>query len=177
MKSRKNILNNLKYILNKVVDARSEIANASNESAESLSFEFDETDAMSQHQYQTYPTQQTSSSPQINHVIADIEDTIDLFQPDPLPPNVSILTYWESVKEENYELYQIAMAIYSVPPTEVQIERDFSSLGWIFFNRRTRLGHERLEDIMLIYLNKELYEIVSQNQLKDELEKNQIRVK
>lgn len=120
--------------------------------------------------------QHNLASPEVNRQTDDIEIKVDLFQPDPMPASASALAYWESIKEDNFELYQIAMAIFSVPPTEVQIERDFSSLGWVFSERRTRLRHDLLEDIMIIYLNKELYEIVSLNHLKEEMEKNHIKM-
>lgn len=144
------------------------IQNANN-SDENLSFEFDEDGAMAGHQNQSAPGPQTSTSSRI----IDIE-FIESFQPDPMPVGTSILEYWESKKEDNFALYQIAMAIHSVPPTEVQIERDFSSLGFIFSDRRTALTHVRLEDIMLNFLNKELYHTVSELQLKTEYEKHEI---
>lgn len=62
-----------------------------------------------------------------------------------------ILQYWEERKGEHKELYMLAMTVFGIPPTEVQIERDFSNLNFVFSDRRCRL--ERLEDIMAINLN------------------------
>lgn len=92
-----------------------------------------------------------------SHQNNDIELIIDLFQPEQLLPSQSVLEYWEKAKEIYPDLYKLAMVVFSVPPTEVQIERDFSSLDFIFTKRRGSLGYERLEDIMLIYLNKDLF--------------------
>lgn len=75
------------------------------------------------------------------------------------------MRYWESVKETHFELYDLAMIIFSVPPTEVQIERDFSSLKHIFTDRRYNLTQKRLESILLIHLNKDLFYKVNKRQI------------
>lgn len=120
------------------------------------SFEFDEEAALLKHLNRA-KTSNTVNSRQYN----DIEFIIDLFNPEPLDPKESVLNYWERQKDEQKELYKLAMVIFSVPPTEVQIERDFSGLDFIFTNRRGRLSHQRLEDILLIYLNKDLFYFIN----------------
>lgn len=154
-------LNYLRNGSDSIVDT----SNQSNKSTDSLSFEFNEQDAMMQHLNQTDPIQQNSSLARNDIPYFDIEAAIEFFQLEPLPTSVSVLKYWESIKDEQKELYEIAMVIFSVPPTEVQIERDFSSLEFVFSARRSSLSYERLEDIMLIFLNKDLYEMVSQAEL------------
>lgn len=57
------------------------------------------------------------------------------------------------------------MAVYSLPPTQVKIEQNFSSVGHVFTERRYRLSPEHLEAILLIHLNKELFAAVKQEQL------------
>lgn len=89
-----------------------------------------------------------------------IEDAIDLFQPNPLSTKESVIDFWEGQKESI--LYDLAMALYSIPPTQVAIEDDFSVLGHVFTNRRYRLSQKRLEEIMLIKLNKEIFFKVKQ---------------
>lgn len=84
-----------------------------------------------------------------------IDVAIDLFQPDLLSSEKSVLEFWDSQKDSM--LYGVAMALYTIPPTQVQIERDFSTLGHIFTERRYRLSQERLEDILLINLNKDIF--------------------
>lgn len=93
----------------------------------------------------------------------DIEEAIILFQPDILPSEKSVLDFWETQKQSI--LYDLAMAVHSIPPTQVQIERDFSSLGYIFSERRYRLSQQRLEQVLLIHFNKDLFFIVKQEQL------------
>lgn len=82
-----------------------------------------------------------------------IEDAIDLFQPNPLSTKESVIDFWEGQKE--FILYDLAMA-------QIAIEDDFSVLGHVFTNRRYRLSQKRLEEIMLIKLNKEIFFKVKQ---------------
>lgn len=114
------------------------------------SFEFDEAAAMNQFLGQ-------SESPVNHNKTIDIEAVLDSFQLDPLPVEKSVLEYWESAKEEHEELIELAMVVFCVPPTEVQVERDFSHLDHIFTDRRCRLTEERLDDILLLHLNKDLF--------------------
>lgn len=130
-----------------------------------FSFEFDEQEAVAQHFNPTNTSAEcTSQSRTIGQ--NDIETTIDRFQPDPFPSNCSnILQYWESIKDDWPEMYELAMVIFCVPPTEVQIERDFSNLKCVFTDRRCNLIQSRLESILLIHLNKDLFYKVNQKQI------------
>lgn len=74
-----------------------------------------------------------------------------------MPSDQNILQFWQDCRREHEELYNLAMVVMAVPPTEVQVERDFSKLNHVFTDRRCRLLEERLEDIMLIHLNAELF--------------------
>lgn len=145
------------------------VVNTSTVSIESLSYDFNEQDEMASfiNQENTI-TSQSKQNPASKS--ADLETLVDIFQPNQLPNTASVLEWWESMKDEHPELYDIAMVIYSVPPTEVQIERDFSSLDFVFPNRRSKLHHDRLEDIMLIFLNRELFEIVCKNDVEAAIE-------
>lgn len=95
----------------------------------------------------------------------NIEDAIDLFQPEILPSEKSVLEYWES--ENKSMLYDLAMSIYSIPPTQVRVERDFSSVGYIFTERRHQLQQERLEKILLIHFNKDIFFTIKQEYLNE----------
>lgn len=94
-----------------------------------------------------------------------IELIIELFQPEIKPVNYSVLQYWEEKIEEHKELYEIAQVVFSVPPTEVQIERDFSRLNHVFGHKRCNLAEERLMDIMAIHLNDEIFYIVKEKEV------------
>lgn len=83
-----------------------------------------------------------------------------MFQPEPLKSSENIIQYWEINKNEHKELYKLATVVMGIPPTEVQSERDFSKLNFVFTDRRCKLTEERLEDIMTINLNEEIFHLV-----------------
>lgn len=87
----------------------------------------------------------------------DIKHVLDTFDPDFISPEQSVLKYWKSNEYTYPELFKLALIFYSVPPTEVQIERDFSRINYIFTDRRCALQSERLADIMIININSELF--------------------
>lgn len=103
-----------------------------------------------------------------------IEQEIELFQPEKLPSNASIISYWESVKEQNNQLYQLAMIIYAIPPAETQIERDFSTLEFIFSQRRQCLSSDQLEAILTINLNSDLFYAIKEEKILKMLAQNSI---
>lgn len=92
-----------------------------------------------------------------------IEQAIESFDPDLLTPEKSVLNFWQTQK--NSMLYDVAMAVFSIPPTQAKIEQNFSSVGHVFTERRFQLSRERLRDILLINLNKELFNEVKNEQL------------
>lgn len=100
-----------------------------------------------------------------NNRLIDIEFWLDNFDPDRLSSKESVLKYWQTVKSVHVELYQLAQIVYSIPPTEVQIERDFSKLGYVFNDRRCNLIQDRLEDVMILNLNPDLFGVVKQEEL------------
>lgn len=87
----------------------------------------------------------------------DINHLLDIFDPAAITSDYDIFQYWEESKCDYPELYKLAMVVLAVPPTEVQIERDFSKLNFVFSNRRCNLMEDRLEDIMVINLNSEIF--------------------
>lgn len=119
---------------NQVVEA--EKINSSNES----NFEFDELLALEQHlQRGNQSNEQQNNVNSSRNGPEDIEFIIDIYQPNSIPLASSILGYWEDTKEEHPQLYEIASVVFSVPPTEVKIERDFSHLDFVFSKRRGNL--------------------------------------
>lgn len=62
---------------------------------------------------------------------------------------------------------KLATVMFSIPPTEVQIEKDFSELNFVFSDRRCMLTKERLEDIMIINFNEDLFFTVKKEQLNE----------
>lgn len=139
-------------------------AETSNNSTESFDFEFDMQAAISQHLDESTVRQQNAHN--TSHF--DIEMAIELFQPEvSMALNSSVLGFWESMKDAESQLHQLAMVVYSVPPTEVQVERDFSGLKFIFTERRCNLKQYRLEDILLIHFNADLFYEVNADQVNE----------
>lgn len=102
-----------------------------------------------------------------NNRLTDIEFLLENFDPGRLSSKESVLNYWQTVKSIHVELYQLAQIVYSIPPTEVQIERDFSKLGYVFNDRRCNLIQDRLEDVMILNLNPDLFYVVKQEELRE----------
>lgn len=136
-------------------------------SVDSLSFDFNPDMTMSQHLGINNPSIDTNTNIQKNTQFIDIEAVIDEFQPEPKPLSASVLEYWQSAKQDHTELYKLALVIFSIPPTKVQIERDFSLLKFVFSDRRCSIASERLEEIMLIHLNKDLFELVNHEAIEE----------
>lgn len=95
----------------------------------------------------------------------DIRSLLETFNPEWMAANESVLNYWENAKDTHPILYKLAMAVYAVPPTEVQIERDFSKLEHILTSRRQRLAPEMLESILMLHLNKDLFYVIKEEEL------------
>lgn len=160
----KRDLMNIWHRLNEINGINTSLETNNNENSNSdLSFEFDEENALAQ---QLQPRNQIEVQ-EPTQISDEIEMELELFQPEMLSPKCSVHEYWESVKEEHKKLYKLAMVIFSIPPTEVQIERDFSSLDVVFTNRRGNLSSSRLEDIFLIHLNKDLFYNVNNDDINE----------
>lgn len=71
--------------------------------------------------------------------------------------SMDILHYWKQRKVSNPHMYLIAMALLSIPSTQVTVERLFSQLKLVMTDARTRLGDQRIKDIMLLKMNKSLW--------------------
>lgn len=113
----------------------------------------------------------SSNESQVNRMVissTDIRTELELFSPERMKPDESILLFWESSKIENKRLYEIAKVIYAIPPTEVDIERDFSKLNFIFTQRRQCLSEELLESILVIHLNSDLFYTIKNEELNAE---------
>lgn len=77
----------------------------------------------------------------------------------------TILDFWKSKKVSYPALYELAMVILSVTPTQVIVERSFSVLSYVFNCLRNRLSEDMLEDILMIALNVDLFHEVNQEDL------------
>lgn len=82
--------------------------------------------------------------------------------------DTSIIPFWEERKNHFQEINEIAVILFGIPPSQAEVERSFSQFGFVFTCRRTNLGPNLLQDIMMIKLNKELAYKVFENDLKIE---------
>ncbi|XP_053968436.1 uncharacterized protein LOC128869858 [Anastrepha ludens] len=67
--------------------------------------------------------------------------------------STNVLEFWKERQFADPELYALTNICFAVPPTQVTIERAFSSLKLILTDNRNRLGQDMLEDILIVKLN------------------------
>lgn len=70
--------------------------------------------------------------------------------------NVSPIEFWADWKNIDRELLDIVSIVNAAAPTQASVERVFSALSFILSSRRTRLGDNLLDNILIIRLNKQL---------------------
>lgn len=66
----------------------------------------------------------------------------------------NILQFWNKQKNNQPELYKLAMIVLSVPATQVSVERLFSGLKFILSPLRTNIKEDILEDQLLVRANR-----------------------
>lgn len=101
----------------------------------------------------------------IERIDMDIERELELFDPESMSTDKCIIEFWNSQEKQHKNLYTLAKCIYAIPPTEVEIERDFSQLNFILTQRRQNLSEENLEAILHIHLNKDLFYVIKEAEL------------
>lgn len=69
-----------------------------------------------------------------------------------------VFKHWLKRKDSHPELFAVAMIVLGTPSNQVSVERAFSALALVLSPHRTGLGHDTLEDILLVKLNKDLFE-------------------
>lgn len=76
------------------------------------------------------------------------------------------LDFWKrsEVKKKFPEVYGLSILVNAVPVTQVSVERAFSIVAFILSNRRCQLAEKTLNDILLIRLNKQLFENIICNE-------------
>ncbi|XP_055306517.1 uncharacterized protein LOC129570818, partial [Sitodiplosis mosellana] len=73
-----------------------------------------------------------------------------------IPASQSVLEFWHKKKTEYPEVYLLSTTINAVPPTQSTTERAFSTLSFVYDDKRTKLSMVLLEQILIIRLNKDL---------------------
>lgn len=72
------------------------------------------------------------------------------------------IEFWAKNKNAMKDVYELSIIVNAVPVTQVTVERAFSSLAFILTALRNSLKLDTLENILLIRLNKEIYEEIPQ---------------
>lgn len=88
---------------------------------------------------------------------SNIRSRIELFLTRPsIHYKTDIFDYWDKIRLEEPELYKLRIALFSVAVTQVDVERSFSSLQFVFNNFRSRLSVDVLSQLLILRLNSEL---------------------
>lgn len=72
--------------------------------------------------------------------------------------NFNVWNYWLRRKATHPELHAVAMIVLSTPSNQVSVERAFSALALVLSNLRTGLAEGTLANILMIKLNKDLFQ-------------------
>lgn len=114
-----------------------------------------------------WDSQESNSS--LNHP-SDFDAALDAFDPPKMSIKDNLFDYWSNFFPSDLcdiELREVAMAIFAIPPTEIQTERNFSALKRILSDLRGNLSRETLQNILTINLNKDLYLEITEKQIKN----------
>lgn len=96
----------------------------------------------------------TPSISRCDTLLAEIENFKDVGR---VHAGIDVTEFWESKKFKYPKLYELARTVFSVAPTEVSVERNFSTLDFVFNKRRTKLTDSNLEMLLFIKLNKKMF--------------------
>lgn len=75
-----------------------------------------------------------------------------------IPLDKTVFNYWIETKSKHVELYELSTITNSVPITQVSVERSFSALAFIFTALRNSLAADTLQNLLLIRLNKNVFD-------------------
>lgn len=99
----------------------------------------------------------------------DISEQLDDFlhelAGDFLLVNESTQKFWETKKQIFPELYELAMILYAIPPTQATVERLFSVFGFLYNDWRNQLSQDLLEAMIIITTNGDLFKIINEKDL------------
>jgi hypothetical protein len=73
-----------------------------------------------------------------------------LFEYDKTNQKIEPLQFWKNHQRQFPLLSRYARSILSIPATTTNVEREFSTAGWILNERRTNLQPDKLDNILLV---------------------------
>ncbi|XP_058827056.1 uncharacterized protein LOC131687012 [Topomyia yanbarensis] len=76
------------------------------------------------------------------------------------PTSYNVWDHWVKRKTSHFELSAVAAVVMSMPATQSMVERAFSALALVLSPHRSTLGDDTLKNILLIKLNRDVYEQV-----------------
>lgn len=75
--------------------------------------------------------------------------------------------FWVSRKATHAEISAVASVVLATPSNQVSVERAFSALALILTNSRSTLGEGTLNNLMMVKLNKEVFDSILPAMTKD----------
>lgn len=98
-----------------------------------------------------------SATPESISVPKSLKENLErLCLNDRAPFETDILSFWKMNKIKNEEMTDLANVVLAVPPTQVSVERGFSSLSLVLTKQRSKLSKESINDILLVKLNEHI---------------------
>lgn len=91
---------------------------------------------------------------------SDIASILKNFANQKEPIKTSVLQFWQDKKNFHSEIYKIASAVFAISPTQSSVERAFSAVTIVMTPTRTRLNDITLQNILLVKLNRSLFEAI-----------------
>ena len=83
----------------------------------------------------------------------------------------NIYDFWENSKKKYPHVYNLFKIYYNICATSTTSERLFSDTGYQIWDRRNRLSPNKVEEIMFIYENNKLKELIEKKRIEKNLEK------
>lgn len=81
------------------------------------------------------------------------------------PAGTKVIEFWRQNQDKYPIVFETAMQIFSISPTQVSVEELFSTVAYILSPARTSLTDEHLNDIILIRQNKQLHDSINEQAL------------
>lgn len=77
----------------------------------------------------------------------------------------NVFEYFEKIRNEDDDIYELAITVLAAPATQVSVERAFSSLGILMHYKRCSLKEDTIDDILVCHLNQDILSFVNYEEL------------
>ncbi|XP_011698547.1 PREDICTED: zinc finger BED domain-containing protein RICESLEEPER 2-like [Wasmannia auropunctata] len=133
---------------------------SSNSSGTSSTFdEFENLLKLKERQHNVTNSYSSSSTESDLYLLYRVESELERYNTEQkrLNRKINVLQFWEEKKQNQPELYKLAMTVLAVPATQVSVERLFSGLKFILSPLRTNINENILENQLLVRANRIFY--------------------